>query len=196
MAKTVELFFSVLSAYTYLAIPRLKEMAARHGAKIVARPMDIMAVIEAAGGIPPARQHDARKAWRRADLARWGAHLGMPITLPPKHWPVPAALASQSLLAAIAAGADPLDASFAFLRAVWVEDRDISDPATIAAILDTQGLDGAALLAAAPAHQEAFAANTADAIARGVLGAPTFVIGDEMLWGQDRLLFVEKALAG
>jgi 2-hydroxychromene-2-carboxylate isomerase len=82
------------------------------------------------------------------------------------------------------------------MRAVWAEERNIADPATLVAIADEQGLDGQDLLTAAgdPAVAAAYQANTEAAIAAGVFGAPTFVIGEELFWGQDRLDFVARAL--
>lgn len=195
MPPTIDYFYTLLSPFTYLGTPRLKEIAVRTGATIRHRPMDIMAVFDAVGTVPPARQPEARKTYRRAELQRWSTRLGMPITLQPKFWPVPPAVASCAVLAGEAAGGDALDLSFAFLRAVWAEDRDISDPATIAAILTESGLDGAAVLdaATAPEYQAAFATNTQDAITRGVFGSPTYCVGTEIFWGQDRLDFVEAA---
>jgi carboxymethylenebutenolidase len=86
--------------------------------------------------------------------------------------------------------------SGACLQAVWADERDIADPATLVAIAGEQGLDGRDLLAAAqePAAIAGYQANTEAAIEAGVFGAPTFVIGDELFWGQDRLEFVARAL--
>ena len=85
----------------------------------------------------------------------------------------------------------------AILRAVWAEERNIADEATLVAIADEQGMDGTALLAAAKtdAIAAAYAANTAEAMERNVFGAPTYIIDGENFWGQDRLDFVERALA-
>jgi 2-hydroxychromene-2-carboxylate isomerase len=93
-------------------------------------------------------------------------------------------------------GGDMGALSGACLQAVWAEERNIADPATLAAIAEEQGLDGQALLSAAqePAASAGYAANTEAAIAAGVFGAPTFVIGDALFWGQDRLDFVARAL--
>lgn len=193
MTVTIDYFYTLLSSYTYLGTPRLKAIAERTGAFIRHRPVDLMAVFEAVGTPPPPKQPPARRAYRRQDLARWSQRLDMPINLQPKFWPVPPEKASCALLAAEAAGADPTGLSFAFLRAVWAEDRDISDEATITAILAENGLDAAKILDAAQAYKETFAANTREAIARGVIGAPTYFIGEDMFWGQDRLDFVEEA---
>ena len=86
--------------------------------------------------------------------------------------------------------------SYALLRAVWVEDRNIADHATLAAIADKNGMDGKALLAATEedAVKAEYQANTDQAIAIGVFGAPTYVFEGELFWGQDRLQMLEWRL--
>ncbi len=83
------------------------------------------------------------------------------------------------------------------MAAVWAEERDLADPSTLLAIAAAQDLDGEALLAAATgaAVLAEHEANTEAALAAGVFGVPTFVVGEELFWGQDRLDFVAEALA-
>jgi hypothetical protein len=85
-----------------------------------------------------------------------------------------------------------------FTRAVWAEERDIADPDTMGAITKAAGLDADALMKAAedPAIAAEREANTEEGIRRGVFGAPTWIIGEEVFWGQDRLEFVERVLKG
>ena len=82
------------------------------------------------------------------------------------------------------------------MRAYWERDEDISDSEVLASIASSAGFDGARLLEAADAKpaRDALAAVTERAITRGVFGAPTFFVGDEMFWGKDRLEFVERWL--
>jgi 2-hydroxychromene-2-carboxylate isomerase len=121
----------------------------------------------------------------------------MELNLQPSHFPVPEDLAARVVIAAKRAGADALQLSNAILRAVWAEERNIADPGTLRATAGENGLDGDALLAAAEtdAVREEHAANTAEAIGRGVFGAPSYVYQGELFWGQDRLDFLERALA-
>src|SRR5690606_11262950 len=86
----------------------------------------------------------------------------------------------------------------AFLKAVWAEDRNIADRATMKTIADESGMDGAALLQAAQDAEAgaAFEANTEEAKRREVFGAPFFLYRDEPFWGQDRLDFLERAMTG
>jgi 2-hydroxychromene-2-carboxylate isomerase len=87
--------------------------------------------------------------------------------------------------------------SYAMMRAVWAEERDLGDPATLSAIAAEQKLDGDALLAAAgtPSAADAYESNTKAALEAGVFGVPTFAVGDELFWGQDRLDLLARALA-
>ena len=84
----------------------------------------------------------------------------------------------------------------AVYRAIWVEGRDMNDPAVVAAVLQGAGFDATALLALAgdPEVKERLKAVTQEAVARGVFGAPTFFVDGQMYWGQDRLDFVQEAL--
>ena len=155
-------------------------------------------IFPVSGGLPLAKRAPQRQAYRLMELRRWSAHLNAPINLEPRHFPVDEGLAARTVIAHRERGGDPAPLSGAILAAVWVHERNIADPETLRAIADEQGLDGAALLAAAEAVEvaAAYAADTRAAIERGVFGAPTFVVGDELFWGQDRLDFVERALHG
>ena len=84
----------------------------------------------------------------------------------------------------------------AVYRAIWVEERNMNDPATVGAVLQQAGFEPQQLLAltADPEVKEKLKAVTQEAVARGVFGAPTFFVGKEMFWGQDRLDFVKEAL--
>jgi 2-hydroxychromene-2-carboxylate isomerase len=131
------------------------------------------------------------------ELRRWRDHLETPLTLHPRHFPVDEVLAASMVIAHRQRGGDIAGLSEAMMRAVWAEERDLADRDTLLAIADEQGVDGAALLAATQdqAVRREYEANTAAAIEQGVFGVPTFVIGDELFWGQDRLDFVARALA-
>jgi 2-hydroxychromene-2-carboxylate isomerase len=131
------------------------------------------------------------------ELRRWRDLLGMPLNLHPQHFPVDEALAARMVIAHGQQGGDIAALSEAMLSAVWAEERNLADRDTLLEIAREQGADGRALLAAADGeavHGE-YRANTDAAIEQGVFGVPTFVIGDELFWGQDRLDFVARALA-
>ena len=197
--RLVECFYTLSSPWMYFAGPRLRDIAARHGARVLLRPYDFQAVVPRTGGIPLRTRPRPRQDYHALELDRWRRHLGMPLHLKPRHYPPrDQRPAGRMVMAAEARGLDAQALSHAILTALWVEERDIVDPAVRAAIGDALGMDGAALVAAevSPAIHAEWAENNAAAVARGVFGSPTFFFGDLWLWGQDRLFFLEKALAG
>lgn len=196
--KTVHYFFTPVSPWTYLGHDRFVAMARRHGATVVLRPMDLGRVFPVSGGLPLGKRAPQRQAYRLFELARWRDFVGVPLNIHPKFFPAPADLGSKAILAAeLAAGTDAaLALAGALMRATWAEERDVGDAATIEAIIRESGLDPAALAAHGDAASAALEASTAEAIERQVFGAPWFVVDDVPFWGQDRLEFVERALAG
>jgi 2-hydroxychromene-2-carboxylate isomerase len=197
MAKIVDYFFTPVSPWTYLGGARLDAMVRRHGAELSYKPCDYGKVFPVSGGLPVGQRAKQRQAYRLVELERWRDFLGLKLNIHPKHFPVASDFAARAIVAAKQSGADPGKLANALLRAVWVEERDVSDRATVAAICNESGLDGTALVAAADgdAARAEFAANTDEAIERQVFGAPTYIYMDKPYWGQDRLDFLDRALA-
>ena len=198
MAKVpVDYFFSLASPYTYMGHERFEALARKVGAQVTYKPADIGKVFAATGGLPVKQRSPQRQAYRFMELKRWREHLKIPLTLEPKFFPVNDAQAAHTVIAALRAGRPVGGLMLGFLRAVWAEERNIADAETIRAIVQAAGLDANVLLKAAehPAIAAERDANAEEGIRRGVFGAPTWIVGDELFWGQDRLEFVEKALA-
>lgn len=193
--KKLSLWFDYSCPYAYLASTHIEALAARTGATLVWEPMLLGGVFRAAGtpqnlnaALGPAKaKHNA------ADMHRWAARFGVPLTVPAEH----PRRTVEALRATLLAGIDPR-VIHGLYRAYWVEGRDVADRAVIAAVLDAAGHDGAALVARLDdaAVKEDLVARTARAVDLGVFGAPTTIVGDELFWGQDRLDFVERALGG
>ena len=196
--KTVEYFLSPVSPYVYLGHQRFVALAKAQRATVVIKPIDLARVFPATGGLPLAKRAPQRQAYRLVELARWGAFLDVPINPQPAFFPCPADLASKWVIAA--ADTDPagaLDFIGAIGLALWAEQRNPDDRATLAALAEAHGLDARALAAKADAATTAarYDALTAEAIEQGVFGAPTYAYRGELFWGQDRLDFLERALA-
>ncbi|MCH7931536.1 MAG: 2-hydroxychromene-2-carboxylate isomerase [Proteobacteria bacterium] len=196
MTKTVDYHYSLMSPWSYLGGPRLDRIAAAAGATVNFKPINLGKVFPATGGLPLAKRAPERQAYRMAELGRWRDHLGMLLNLEPRHFPAPEALAACMVIAARRAGADAGRLTNAIMRAVWAEERNIAEAETLRAIAGENGIDGDALLAEAETEVVAdeYAADTDEAIARGVFGAPTYIYEGELYWGQDRLDFLERAL--
>ena len=197
MSKTVDYYYTPASPWTYLGHQRFEEIARRHAARIQYKPVDYGKIFPLSGGLPLGKRAPQRQTYRLAELRRWRDFLGVPLTLQPKYHPVASDLAAQLIIAAERAGAPPGPLSFALMRACWSEDRNISDADTLAAIATEQGLGGAKLVATARTPEIAmlYEGFTREAIDRQVFGAPFFIYQDEPFWGQDRLDFLDRALA-
>lgn len=193
----IDYFCFPLSPYGYLAGLQLEEVAARSGAQIRYRPFDLMKVFSQTGTAPVKDRHPSRQTYRLADLARVAEFNGLPINLRPRHWPTNPVPASAAIIAAGAAGTgDTGRLVHALGRAVWAEDRDIAEDAVIADCLVECGFDAALADSGLLQGVEAYARNTEEALARGVFGAPSYLVGDAVFWGQDRLPHLERHLSG
>ena len=199
MGQTVECFYTLSSPWMYLGGPQLSDILKRHGATLLLKPYDFRLVIKHTGGIPLRTRPEPRQDYHALELDRWSRHLNIPIKLKPKHYPPSdQRQAGRMVMAAQGRGLDAMALSQALLRALWVEDRDIADPRVRVAIAEEEGLPGEALHREeeSPSIDAEWDRNNQDAVQRGVFGAPTFFCGDLWLWGQDRLFFLDKHLAG
>lgn len=193
----IEYFFATTSPFTYLAGTRMEQVAARHGATIAYRPLDIMALFTRTGGAVPKDRHPARLAYRLQELKRLSAKLGLPMDLEPAFRAVNPAPSSYAFIAAERAGGGDLgQLVHEFTAAVWRDQRDIADDTEIMACLTAAGFDpslaGTAMLQGA----EQYTRNLEDAVSKGVFGAPTYIVdGTEMFWGQDRIDDLDAHLA-
>ena len=193
----IDYYFATISPFTYLAGTRLEEIAARHGASITYKPLDVVALFGRTGGQAPKDRHESRKEYRLQDMRRQAAKLGMPLNLAPMFWPTNPAPSSYAIIAAQAAGGGDLGALVhGFNRACWAGEKNIAEDDVIRAVLADAGFDPDLADRGLLAGAETYAANLEEAASRGVFGVPFYVVGDERFWGQDRLEDLEQHLAG
>ncbi|MEW5684349.1 MAG: 2-hydroxychromene-2-carboxylate isomerase [Pseudomonadota bacterium] len=194
MAGTIEFLFDVGSPASYVAFKRLPAIAERSGAQVDYQPMLLGGVFKATGNHSPA-EIPAKGAWTSQDLARFAARYAVPFTRNP-HFPI-----NTLHLMRGAAGllGDPRFMAYleAVFDAMWREPRNLGDPAEMPAVLARAGVSGDEFRALIEADETKarLKAATERAVARGVFGAPTFFVGEQMFFGQDRLDWVEAALA-
>ncbi len=195
MAKTVEFYFDFGSPYSYLAYRALPGIAAAHSAQIVWRPMLLGGVFKATGNHSPV-EIPAKGKWLHQDLQRWAARYGAVFNNNP-HFPINTLVLMRGAAGMQMRGSDFAKYMEAIFHAMWEEPRNLGEPRELAAVLRQAGFDADAFLSLVndAAVKEQLKKNTEEAVARGVFGAPTFFVGDEMFWGQDRLDFVAAALA-
>jgi 2-hydroxychromene-2-carboxylate isomerase len=197
MTRTIDYYFATISPYAYLGHDRLVAIAQKHGATVAVKPINLGEVFPVSGGLPLSTRAPQRRAYRLVELARWSRYLGKPMRIQPQFFPVNGDLAAHWILAAAESGpAQALALAGAVGRAIWEQDRNIADAATMEAIASECGLPAVlAVRAQAPEIAEKYAALTQEAIARGVFGAPTYIVEDELFWGQDRLDFLDRKMA-
>ncbi|HTN64615.1 MAG TPA: 2-hydroxychromene-2-carboxylate isomerase [Burkholderiaceae bacterium] len=199
MTRKCEYFFAPHSTWAYVGHQRFVALAKKYGAQVELKPCNLGKVFSVSGGLPLAQRPPQRQAYRLAEMKRWSEFLQLPLNLQPKFFPVQPDLAATFIIAAqLAHGTDAaLDLAGAVMRAVWVEDKNIADAATLEGIAGALGHDGRTLLKAAEtaSAQAEYARFTDEAIAANVFGSPWYVVDGEGFWGQDRLDFVERALA-
>jgi 2-hydroxychromene-2-carboxylate isomerase len=196
--KTIDYYFAPSSPWTYLGHQRLAAIAARHQAAIRVMPVDLGGrVFPGSGGVPLPQRAPQRQAYRLVELRRWSNHLGIPLNLQPRHFPPKGHDAARLIiLADLQAGTDSAMAlAFAILRALWAEEKDTGDAATLAALADQCGLQGSRLVTELGAADPRYAEYTDQAIEAQVFGAPWYTYRGEPFWGQDRLEFLDRALA-
>lgn len=191
----IDYYFSTISPWAYLAGDRLEQIAARHGASITYRPLDLMQLFDRTGGQRPQDRHPARLAYRNQDLPRVAAHLGMPIRLD-----VPMTNMAPSSYAVIAAQEDGADVGSlvqGILAARFVEGRDVADDAVIRDVLAATGHDPGIADRGLFTGAEIYGRNLERAVAAGVFGSPFYIVAEsgEMFWGQDRLDYLDRHLA-
>ncbi|HEY0490331.1 MAG TPA: 2-hydroxychromene-2-carboxylate isomerase [Telluria sp.] len=184
----IEIWFDFASNYSYLSAMRIEEAARARGVAVQWRPFLLGPVFKSLGmDTSPFVTQQQKGAYVWTDMQRQCAKYAL-------DWARPGTFPRRSILpariATLAEG-QPWQAEFIrrVMRLNFVEDHDIEDPAALGAILDALGLDGPALLVQAQAEpvKQRLRERTEEARRRGVFGAPTFFVGDEMFWGNDRL---------
>lgn len=197
MRPLIDYFLSPASPWTYFGHDRFVEIARRHRADVRVAPIALTKVFPVSGGLPLAKRPPQRQAYRLVEMDRWSAHLGLPIMKHPTHFPVDDTKAALRILAADRVGVDPLDVAGALLAGLWRDDGDLNDDDALDQMLARAGLPAADLAIAADARGIAEARDqlTEEAIAAEVFGVPTYRFDGELFWGQDRLDFLDRALA-
>lgn len=197
MTRQVEFFFDFGSPYSYLAYKELPRVAARTGATIIWRPMLLGGVFKATGNHSP-MEIPAKRQWSDGDLDCWARRYGAPFRLNP-HFPINTLALMRGAIGYQRKG----EAEFhryvdAIFTAMWETGRNLNDPVEIGKVLVAAGLDPREALAMLddPEVKADLKRVTEEAVARGIFGAPSFIVGDKLYWGNDRLLFVEEQLAG
>jgi len=194
MAKQIEFLFDYGSPFSYLANIQLPGFAKRNGAAVIYRPVLLGGVLKATANSSPMTV-PAKARYFAVDMRRWAARYGVMLKLNPHPF-----MANTLSLMRGAVAAQRLGVFGAYhdaiYRAAWAEGLDLGEQAVLAGVMQRAGVNFSELIAATERQEvkDELRRNTEDAVARGAFGAPTFFVGDEMFWGNDRFDFVEEAL--
>jgi carboxymethylenebutenolidase len=199
MALHIDYYASLNSPWTHLGAARIEAMAMANDATLRIYPVDFGAIFAQSGGLPLPKRSAQRQAYRLQELARWREQLGIPIRIQPKFFPSSEQHSASCVIGLRETMGDQpaIKLAHRVLKAVWQEEKNAGDLATLADLITEIGLnaDQVLKLGEDPRWAERRIADTKAALDRGVFGAPSYVIGEEIFWGQDRLEFVERRLA-
>jgi carboxymethylenebutenolidase len=190
MTTTIDYYFAPQSPWTYLGHRRLWDIARAAGARINVRPVDL-------GARALTKRSPQRQAYRRRELQRFSDWLQVPLNPEPRYFPVSGDDAARLIIAVdLADGSDAaMRIALAVMQAVWAQERNIAEEATLAALLAESELPAARLDEAhSQAVQVRYEADSQQALDAGVFSDPSYVIDGDIFWGQDRLDFVERLL--
>jgi 2-hydroxychromene-2-carboxylate isomerase len=195
--REVSFFFDFSSPFAYLASTQIEAVARRAGASVRWKPFLLGALFKAIGtpDVPLFTMPEPKRVLAGLDMTRWAEHYGVPLAFPSR-FPIRSVKALRMVLEVPDAQKPAL--VHALFRAAWADDRDLSDDAALADIATSAGFDGENLVRGTEdVHVKARLRDaTEEAERAGLCGAPSFLVGDLLFWGQDRLVFVERALQG
>ncbi|MGB3620209.1 2-hydroxychromene-2-carboxylate isomerase [Ketobacter sp. MCCC 1A13808] len=191
---TIDFYFDFASPPTYVSYERLKWLQTQYKMQLNYKPMLLGGVFKATGNRAPISVPAKGKYLLKYEMPRFTKRYGVEFRLNP-HFPVNTLTLMRATYVAIDEDCFDQYCQVVF-DAMWKHGENMADPAVAKAVLDKAGLDGEKLLSLAGEQQykDKLIATTQEAVDRGAFGAPTFYVGDEMFWGQDRLDFIEEIL--
>jgi 2-hydroxychromene-2-carboxylate isomerase len=189
-------YFWAISDWAYFGGERLEALAQQHGVAIDYRPVDLPKIYARTGGILLGQRSQQRQDYRIAELKRWRTRLGMPLNIEPKYFPVDQDPSSRLIVAAKQAGLRLGPLTNAIMRAMWANEQNIADEATLKEIASPLVPDVETLMrqSKTPQVQAEYERYTDEAPSDGVFGSPFYLYGGEVFWGQDRLDFLAEAV--
>jgi len=196
MSKTVEFYFDLGSPATYLAYTQLPKICAQTDTRLIYIPLLLGGVFKATGNASPVTV-PAKGRYMFQDLDRYAKRYGVPLKFNP-HFPINTLMLMRAVTGMQLRHPDRFAAFIDCLfKAIWVDGRSLDEPATVAAVLSENGFDPQEVLALTTDEEvkALLKDNTEKAVARGVFGAPSMFVDNQLYFGQDRLDFVLEALS-
>lgn len=191
----IDYFFIPISTFAYLAGGELERIAGKHGATITYKPFDLLKVFGETGTALVADRHPSRQAYRLQEIARIAKRNKLPVNLKPAFFPANPVPASCAIIAAQNAGGGNIGGVVqSLLRACFAEERDLASDEVIRGCLQVNGFDPDLANAGMLSGVQTYESNTEEALRRGVFGSPTYIVNDQIFWGQDRLSYLDDYL--
>ena len=196
MPIIVDYYIATQSPWTYLATPRVNDLVKKHNIDIVWKPFNIAEVFKKNGTAMVKDRPKPVQINRLNELKRWSDYLNIPLNLEPKYFPVDMTLSHKTIIYCQNNNIDPYSIAFLFMQAVWADDKDISNENTVKELCKLCKLDDVNIMDAISTSKisDLYLKNTEDALNNNVWGAPTFVLDNELFWGQDRINFLERKI--
>lgn len=196
MSRPIDYYFSLTSPWAYIGHAVFQNLASTYDLKVNYKPVLLAELFSESGGLPLAKRHPVRQRYRMLELQRWRDKRGLNFHFKPAFVPFDGRLADGVVIAAIEAGHNPEPFMRRAFAAVWEDQANLADAATIVRLADQAGLPGKALVERSPveAISAQYEQNRQDALAADVFGSPAYVLNGETFWGQDRLELLGDAL--
>ena len=197
MSNSIDYYFTSISPFAYLGHKKMMEIAKTHGKTVHFKPFDIFGVWKQSGAHPPAERPPVRQRYRKIEIQRVAVMRDVFMNPSPQFFPTNPAAADLCICALSHSGKDASGFSQALGRAVWEQNLQVADENVLISLLDACGRDGKAIYELSKSEEVAGVrdANTQEAIAADVIGAPAYLYEDEVFWGQDRLEYLDQMIA-
>ncbi|HLJ01259.1 MAG TPA: 2-hydroxychromene-2-carboxylate isomerase [Bradyrhizobium sp.] len=199
MPRQIDYYFSLQSPWAYIGHKAFREVVAAHDLKVNHKPVVLVDLFSETGGLPLLKRHPVRQRYRMVELQRWRDKRGLQFKLEPANWPFNARLADGLVIAALEAGHDVDPFLRRAFAAIWEQELNLADEATLVRLADDSKLPGKALVerSASEGIGKIYEQNRQDALTADVFGSPAYVLDGEVFWGQDRIeLLVDAVKSG
>ena len=196
MTNTLDYYFATPSPWAYLATPRVVELQKQYDLKINWKPSDLMEIFAIHGVANVKDRPQPVQLNRLTELKRWSKFLGIPLTIQPKFFPVDPTLSHRTIILAQKNNINVANLIFSFQKAVWADEKNISDENIVLEICKTNNFNSNSIIEDANSEEiiNEYKNNTEEALSNNVWGSPTFIYNNELFWGQDRIDFLERAI--
>ena len=193
----IEYYYSVASPYTYMGISRFQELVKKYSLEVVEKPFDLVGkVFPETGGVPVPKRHPARQKYRLLEIERFGKKLNLKINKQPKFFPPADPHKAALFTIATIMNGENLNFGKEVLTKLWADQQDISQDSVLEDICKKMNINFIDLKKQAESQdiKHIYDLNSQEAIDKGVFGAPSFILNNELFWGQDRLDFLEDKI--